>query len=185
MKRLGRWLLNLAAGVSLLLCLATTALWIRSYFATDWATWRGGTVVRLDINVIASRGDLVVNGVWLSTPVDRMIWRLSSQRPYDLDGQWLRWSTEKRTLLGIITWGRSSSGPASSPTSDSLTVMVPYWLLAMITFALPGWITAKRLLARRKPMPGLCPVCGYDLRATPDRCPECGAIPPGFGPASK
>lgn len=48
-------------------------------------------------------------------------------------------------------------------------------LAALILRALVRWTHSMR--ERRGRKTGSCAACGYDLRATPDRCPECGAVP--------
>lgn len=55
---------------------------------------------------------------------------------------------------------------------------VPYWALVLGAAVLPalwlGHTAYTRILGRWRRRGGLCAGCGYDLRATPDRCPECG-----------
>ena len=55
--------------------------------------------------------------------------------------------------------------------------ILSYRLLALVTAILPSLWFVRRCLPARHKCAGHCPICNYDLRATPDRCPECGAIP--------
>jgi hypothetical protein len=57
-------------------------------------------------------------------------------------------------------------------------VTVPHWFVAGVAGVLPAWHARRAMLRRRSRIrhaAGLCRSCGYDLRASNDRCPECGA----------
>jgi hypothetical protein len=56
-------------------------------------------------------------------------------------------------------------------------VDIPLWSLFMLLAALPAvrlLVRTNRLRRCRREANGLCPICGYDLRASKERCPECG-----------
>jgi hypothetical protein len=50
----------------------------------------------------------------------------------------------------------------------------PFWALTLLAALLPLLRLGLAVRRARQKPPGHCQRCGYDLRATPDRCPECG-----------
>ena len=54
------------------------------------------------------------------------------------------------------------------------SIVVPYWAIAVVFCMLPGRLLLRFMGRTRRSCEGLCPACGYDLRATLHRCPECG-----------
>jgi len=68
-----------------------------------------------------------------------------------------------------------SSSPVASITDDGL--IVPCWFAFVVLSVCPSlWLIRRQRrvsIERGK----LCAACGYDLRATTERCPECGKVP--------
>ena len=79
------------------------------------------------------------------------------------------------------------SGPPSSARGVAwivaIVLLVPLFIVFITPiFAMSGW---RKYLMLKRARNGCCGHCGYDLRASKDRCPECGEMTPLYGPHQK
>jgi hypothetical protein len=187
-----RWLINLLAGMSLCACLSCVGVGIRSLWVLDqwfcqWDEVQPPTASLERMSVESGWGV-----VQFLRDVAAYSYGVGNQPPQRRSGfghrtypaEYPRGPTQAggRTLLGFY-FGQGSlplPGDPGANTERYLLIVVPIWSLIALTAILPamGFIRWRRERRRRTRIAaGLCLVCGYDLRATPDRCPECGTVP--------
>ena len=211
-----RRLITVTSALSLLLCMCTCALWVRSHGTYDqirwadpagrlWVTESGngklllGTIrqwpCREPLNwqsateernpeglplfsygnadpTCYSHGGATVDGFSPSwgEGVARLWYRTDGVPPQP--GQWSEW------------FGPSAGIQPTAPLAY-YEREVFHGAFALLFALLGGSLLVLRLAvgsvmarrARRFQAARLCPSCGYDLRATPNCCPECGAVP--------
>jgi hypothetical protein len=164
-----RRLLLIISIISFCAAAALSVGWVRSYQTTDewWIAW----VSRPD-----QWGSAQVRGTHI----------------YSTKGEWLIVAYE---LQGFIARGTNPRGVEGLHLSHTYTATanarfidfhdyigakesifgMRYRLLVSILVTLG---VLPPILLRRRRRPGFCRECGYDLRASPERCPECGTATP-------
>ena len=190
---MGRRLLDILTALSLLLCVAAVALWVRSYRVADGVpVLMRGDGWRLD----SWHGRLFVTRVRMGA-LERVYVRVApptvggarfddSRRPAltaklravqsDADAEMIA-----TPLLAFPpaspgnAFGFGRVGATLGAGKGAWTTTVPYWSVCALLALPPMLRQYVRRRDRRRAEAGLCPACGYDLRGTPGRCPECGS----------
>jgi len=174
--RLVRQLFLFAATASLFFCIL---LWVRSFHFREGIyrhRMTNSPSIERSLYVYWFRGDLH----FAVDTYDFRAWNKEEEHwQLRRSPRWLK--SDEENL--IKAYGRGRAGfyylrwARKSPEDyDFAMVIVPIWALAAITGFLPALMLYRRLKKRRRISAGKCPVCGYDLRATPQRCPECGTL---------
>ena len=162
----------LASAAFVLLASAATVAWVRSYWVSDSAWWNAPNQVHA---VAVSRGklELYFQQVGPTAP-----FRVPANRGHHVQPP----SNIHLADSGLATaWERFGFGYTAGADVYGFRriVMVPCWSMASVAGGLSTlcllWRKRMRISNRRGQ--NHCVSCGYDLRATPDRCPECGTVP--------
>jgi hypothetical protein len=183
MRRLLRSIFNALTVLSLILSMGIVVVWVRSYYVADYVTQiraktpdvtdssairvgRGGVLIAFGQSEDAKRGisrtETPQRWHWLQLPNPRYP-DVRSERSFGHFG--LRWGKLTDVMIYLAGWW----------------AVVPLWMPATLLILVPAiritaWVQ-RRWRIRKRRLLGHCLVCGYDLRETPEMCPECGTAP--------
>lgn len=169
-----RWLFNIFALISFLLCVATVVLWVRSFTWHEWCTWYYRADNNNNLNIHSTHdGEIYVRG-GLEDPG---IPRLPSATNYYHRMHKIEIWFGSATIFGIGAEVEEFSGP-SEGIGATWIVRIPHCWVAYIFAGLPilwCFSTYRRVRIKRRLRNKQCLVCGYSLQgAVTDACPECG-----------
>jgi hypothetical protein len=94
----------------------------------------------------------------------------------------------ERGAFEDVPYDDSADFEPSQPPLDwrRLDFAFPLWSIFLVAAIVPAFALRNRVVRRRRlGLSSICTTCGYDLRATPDRCPECGSKPTKKGDCAK
>jgi hypothetical protein len=192
------WIVHIFGAVGVLACLALVVGWLVTHYAiVRWEKRLPGGLVISAIGGAA--GELEVRGMWRGKESSEW-WRArSGTGPMTVTGQTVAvagpttfYASEIDVDMGAWEWhgvrwraGAASARPSTISSGVMSTPLVPYRWLSVPWYFLLGvlmppsvaWLIWLRRARRTRV--GCCAICGYDLRATPERCPECGAVAKG------
>ena len=175
MKRLARILIDIFSVLSLMVCLASMGLWARSHFVGDQWLWHDRPDNQERFASLASGRGWVRYGWWdnsrlsgVNLPPGYRAVRTADKGIYPIARP-----GDRHIAFPGFRYDRYSDGSFQ----PGMIVSIAYAWPAALTAVLPAIGIVRRCRDRQRKAGGFCPTCGYDLRATPDRCPECGTIP--------